>query len=529
MTPTRTPTARPGRGRLLARCLTAVLVFLLAAATSEAKKTPTPKVKPTPTVAFSLATVMNKANQLAKSPFQEPRGQVPEWLLKASYDQWRDIRFRPDRSLWRDKKLPFEVQFFHPGLFYDRVVTINVVDAQGIRPHPFSPSNFDYGRTDFASRVPQNLGYAGFRVHAPIKTAQYYDEVIVFLGASYFRALGKNQVFGLSARGLAVDTALPSGEEFPYFREFWLVTPEADAKSLTIYALLDSPSLTGAYRFVVTPGETTAVDVDAQLFLRRDVKKLGIAPLTSMFFHGENTNRFFDDFRPETHDSDGLLLSLSNGEWLWRPLDNPTALHVSAFQMVNPRGFGLLQRDRDFDHHQDIETRAELRPSVWIAPRNDWGAGHVELVEIPTKGDANDNIVAFWVPDRPARATEMFVISYTMSWYDEDAARPPAGRVVGTRRDMAGTEDVHRFVVDFAGKQLAELPAEEVLRAVVNVASGPESGEILEQVVTKNPVNQSWRLTFRVRPKGNQPVELRAFLDKADQTLTETWSYVILP
>jgi glucans biosynthesis protein len=478
---------------------------------------------------FDLNDVAADAKKLAEQPFQDPKGQVPDWLLKINYDQWRDIRFRPHKALWRDdKKSPFQVQFFHPGLFYDRAVTINVVDDTGVHTVPFSPSNFDYGRNDFASKVPQNLGYAGFRLHAPFKKKNYYDEVIVFLGATYFRAVGRDQVFGLSARSLAINTALPSGEEFPFFKEFWLVKPAPKAKEMTVYALLDSPSLTGAYQFVVRPGVRTEVDVTARLFLRREVQKLGIAPLTSMFFRGENTNRYFEDFRPEVHDSDGLLLAFASGEWLWRPLDNPRSLNVNGFRMPNPRGFGLVQRDRDFEHYQDLETRAETRPSAWVTPKGEWGDGRVELVEIPTKSDTNDNIVAYWVPDKQPKPGQLVEFSYSLTWYG-DAPKSPGGRVIATRRDRAGKEDTYRFVIDFAGKELAELPADTVLRGVVSVAAGDGAAEVLDQHIVKNPVTGSWRLTFQIRPKTNEPIELRAFLDKGGQTLTETWSYIILP
>jgi periplasmic glucans biosynthesis protein len=478
---------------------------------------------------FTLDSVAEKAHKLAQEPFHDNQGQVPDWLLKITYDQWRDIRFRPDHALWRDKRLPFQVQFFHPGLYYNRVVAMNVVDAKGVRPLPFSPSQFDYGRNDFASKVPQDLGYAGFRIHAPIKKPDYYDEVIVFVGASYFRAVGKQEVFGLSARALAIDTALPTGEEFPYFREFWLVTPAAGSKDMTLYAMLDSPSLTGAYRFTVQPGEQTLVHVDGRLFLRQEVKKLGIAPLTSMFFHGENTLKQFDDFRPEVHDSDGVLLSFNTGEWLWRPVDNPRALNVSGFHMTNPKGFGLLQRDRGFDHYQDLETREDLRPSVWISPSGDWGNGRVELVEIPTKQDINDNIVAYWVPEKAPIPGEPLPFSYTMAWYGEDPARPPGGHVAATRRDRGTVEGASRFVIEFAGKQIEAIPADTVLRGVVTIASGEDSAELLDQHVVKNPVTGGWRLTFQVRPKRKEAIELRAFLDKGGDTVTETWSYVILP
>jgi len=248
-----------------------------------------------------------------------------------------------------------------------------------------------------------------------------------------------------------------------------------------------------------------------------------------MFFHGENTARTVEDFRPEAHDSDGLPVNFASGEWLWRPLDNPRALNVSTLATEQPKGYGLVQRDRDFANYQDLETRYELRPSAWVTPRGDWGKGRIELVEIPTKSDTNDNIVLYWVPEQQPKPGTPYAFAYTINWYGDDPARPPGGRVVATRHDRGTLEGAHRLVIDFAGKQLEALPAETVLRGAVSIASGPESAELLDQNVVKNPVTGGWRLTFQVRPKGRDPVELRAFLDKGGDTLTETWSYVILP
>jgi len=482
-----------------------------------------------PAAAFDLDDVAAQAEKLAREPYRDPQGQVPDWLLKITYDQWRDIRFRPDHALWRDRKLPFQVQFFHPGLYYDRTVAINTIEDGKVRPVEFSTSQFDYGKNDFAGKIPRHFGYAGFRVHYPLNNPDYYDELIVFVGASYFRALGRHEVYGLSARGLAIDTVASTPEEFPYFNEFWLATPDANARQLEFYALLDSPSVTGAYHFVVIPGDETVVNVDNRIFFRREVEKLGIAPLTSMFFHGENTLQPPVDFRPEVHDSDGLLLHFDTGEWLWRPLENPRTLQVNSLQMHNPKGFGLLQRDRNFEHHQDLETRTDLRPSVWIGTGGNWGEGHVELVEIPTNTDINDNVVAYWVPrDKPKPGDSLF-FSYVMSWYGDDPARPPGGRVVATRRDYGTMENVHRFVLDFEGGKLEALPAEQAPRAVVTVAGGEQTGEIVDQHVVKNPVTGGWRLTFQVRPKTSAPLELRAFLERDEKALTETWSYAVLP
>ncbi len=480
--------------------------------------------------AFDLEEVSKIAEKLSRQSFADPKDKVPKWLSELNYDQWRDIRFRPDKALWKDGKSKFNVQFFHPGLYYDRAVEMHVIEGKTVRPILFNPSQFDYGKNDFASRVPQNLGYAGFRVHYPINKPDYGDEVIVFVGASYFRALGKDLSFGMSARGVAVDTAVQSGEEFPFFKEFWLVKPAPDANELIIYALLDSPRVTGAYRFRVKPGEQTVVEVQSRLFTRAAITKLGIAPLTSMYFHGENSLRKVDDFRPEVHDSDGVLLNTSSGEWMWRPVDNPESLQTNSFRLPNPKGFGLLQRDRDFDHYQDLEARQEERPSTWVVPKGEWGDGHLDLVQIPTKNEMNDNIAAFWVPEKPVAANAAFTYDYDLYWYGDDKDRPPAGRVVATRRDHGPIPDAHRFVVDFEGGKLKALPPDTVIRGVITAGTGSEIGEeLLEQHLAKNPITGGWRLGFQVKPKNNQPLELRAFLQKGNETLTETWSYTVLP
>ncbi|HZR81402.1 MAG TPA: glucan biosynthesis protein G [Candidatus Binatia bacterium] len=471
-------------------------------------------------------TVVERARELAREPFADVERVVPSWLTGLTYDQWRDIRYRPQDALWNDGEVPFQVQLFHPGFYYNRVVVVNVVDGSHVTPVPFSPSHFDYGHNEFASRVPPDLGFAGFRLHAPIKSSDYFDEVIVFLGASYFRAVGRDQVFGLSSRGLAVDTAESHGEEFPFFREFWLEKPAPRAQEMVVYALLDSESVTGAYRFVVRPGRSTTTDVEVVLFPRRDIAKLGIAPLTSMFFHGENTERHFDDFRPEAHDSDGLLAHLPPDEWLWRPIDNPKSLQVTSFETVSPLGFGLVQRDRAFESYQDLETRAELRPSAWVEPVGAWGPGRIELVEIPTKSDTNDNVVVYWVPAAEARPGQPLELAYRLSWYGEDLARPPLARTLATRRDRGANGESERFVIDFSGPELDAIPPGEVVHARVTARRAGENVDLLGQHLVKNPLLGGYRLTLEVR---GGPADLRAALERNGQPVTETWAYRIAP
>lgn len=479
--------------------------------------------------AFSFEEITKRAEYLAWEPYSDHRGTVPKWMLagSTSYDQWRDIRFRPDHALWRDEALPFQAQFFHPGLYYDRTVKLNVVDRDGTHALPFSTDLFDYGKNTFAEKIPKDIGYAGLRLHYPLKTPQYLDELIVFLGASYFRSLGRDQVWGLSARGIAVDTVEQSGEEFPHFDEFWLEKPQPGATKMVMYALLDGPSLSGAYRFEISPGIQTVIAVEARLFLRKEVKKLGVAPLTSMFFFGENGRRRFDDFRPEVHDSDGMLMHFDTGEWLWRPLDNPTRINASSFTTRNPRGFGLVQRDRAFTSYEDIEARSDLRPSAWVEPRGDWGDGRVELVEIPTDTEKNDNIVAYWVPARKATARERMDFSYTVSFYGDDRQRPPAGRVVATRQDSGAQGNTKRYVIDFAGASLDSIPQDRPPVANISLAN-KASADVLDYHVVRINETKVWRLTFQLKPKTKAPIEMRAFLADERGSLTETWSNAVL-
>ncbi|MCX8012562.1 MAG: glucan biosynthesis protein, partial [Desulfobacterota bacterium] len=378
---------------------------------------------------FTFEQVVAKAQKLLDHPYNPKAGLIPKFLLDIKYDAWRDIRFRPPKALWRNENLPFNVQFFHPGLYFPRAVTINVVESNGIsKKIPFSTELFEYEKmaAPLKKKIHSNLGFAGFRLHYPINTPTYLDEVIVFLGASYFRAVAQYSNYGLSARGISINTVSSAPEEFPYFKEFWLVKPSSEAKEITIYALLDGESVTGAYQFDVYPGKDTKVEVKATIFLRKEVDRLGLAPLTSMFFFGENTNtRPINDFRPEIHDSDGLQIEFGSGEWLWRPLKNPQAIINNWFYTINPKGFGLIQRDRDFDHYQDLEAHYEKRPSAWISPKGEWGEGWVVLLQIPSNKEFDDNINALWVPAKPLAPKQPFSFAYTMSWHFPDSTRPP--------------------------------------------------------------------------------------------------------
>jgi periplasmic glucans biosynthesis protein len=474
---------------------------------------------------FNFADVHRRAEMLANLPFQANDKALPDFLRNLDYDQYRDIRFRAEHSLWRDAGLPFELQFAPLGALFLQPVTINIVEEGEVKRVEYSNALFDYGKNEVPADLPHDLGFAGFKVLYPLHADSHYDEVAVFLGASYFRAVGQNQNYGISVRGLAVDTGLPKPEEFPWFREFWIERPSRDATDLTVYALLDSQSLTGAYRFVIKPGTSTQIEVKASLFMRGTVQKIGMAPLTSMFYHGALNERFFDDFRPQVHDSEGLLMHNGSGEWIWRPLSNPTRLRISAFQDNNPRGFGLVQRDRNFFNYQDLEANYHIRPSVWVEPLGDWDQGSVHLIEIPTTAERYDNIAVFWTPRQPVEPGRQLEFNYRLHFFLDQPSLSPAGRVLSSRVGAGGAGDPdssrRRFVIDFGGEALATLADDAPVQGVIKASTG----QIENVVVQKNRHANGWRLSFEFLPEANNLSELRGFLKLDNKFITETWSY----
>ena len=486
--------------------------------------------------AFGIDDVAAKAEKLANESFVAPRSNLQPVFRDMAFGDYQQLRFRNEKALWHDAETPFEVQFYHQGMHFDVPVRINEITASGVKEVTYDPEMFDFGNVQVDPKSLENLGFAGFKVLYPLNKADKADELISVLGASYFRVIGKGQVYGLSARGLAIDTALPGGEEFPWFREFWLERPQADRRNLIIYALLDSPRATGAYRLVVTPGKDSTVDVQARVFLRQPVEKLGLGALTSMYLFGSNQPSPQLNYRPQLHDSEGLAVHSGDGEWLWRPLNNPKRLAISSFPVENPRGFGLLQRTREFSRYEDLDDRYELRPSGWIEPRGNWGKGRVELIEIPTPDETNDNIVAFWVPDEQPQPGEPLDFGYLLHFtMNEPALHDPELAWVSQTRLSTGDvkqsnlirqpDGTTALIVDFVGPNLAKLAPEAMVSTRVSV---DDNAELVENNLRHNPVTDGWRLTLRLRVRDPaRPVELRAALVEGENTLSETWTYQI--
>ena len=457
-------------------------------------------------------------------PYQAPADDLPARLGALTYDDYRSIRFRPEEALWRDDGLPFQLQFFHRGGLFRDKVTVREFSATHEQVIPFERDFFSYDLAKDLGAMHSSLGYAGFRVHTPLNRPDIYDEVIAFLGASYFRAIGAQQVYGLSSRGLAVNCGRPDQrEEFPRFTDFWVGKPAAGDTALTIYALLKGPSVTGAYEFIVQPGKATIVDVRSVLIFRREVSVPGIAPLTSMFWYGENSGRPAGQLRQEVHDSDGLIVQDAAGSHLWQPLHNPGAPETTITPVHRLTRFGLLQRDRRVTSYEDLEAHYEQRPSAWIEPLGDWGDGSVRLVQLPAGTEYGDNIVAFWVPAERPVVGQPVRFNYRIIW---SLGEPPAdglGRVVSTREgDLPNVLRGRLFWVDFTDENFATRDA-ATLEADIEVSQG---GRVRHHSISPYPQIGGWRLAIETEADApGQTITLRCHLHARAQPITETWVY----
>jgi periplasmic glucans biosynthesis protein len=484
--------------------------------------------------------IQSRARDLANKPYVAPGAdKLPAWMSGLTYDQYRDIRFNPNQALWAADNLPFRAMFFHPGYIYREPVTLNEFTDKHLQQIRLAEAYFNYGPlVKKHGDLPPDGGFAGFRLHAPLNKPDVFDELVTFQGASYWKALGKNQRYGISSRGIAVDTGVDGvTEEFPGFREIWLRKPQAADTHARFYALLDGPSYAGAYAFKVHPGNETIMEVTAVIFVRRAVKRLGIAPMSSMFWFGENSRRRFDDFRPEVHDSDGLAIRMGSGERLWRPLSNDSGkLEFSFFNMDKCDGFGLLQRDRRFSAYEDGEAVYQQRPSLWIEPTSDWEAGRVMLMEIPTTNESTDNIVALWEPAKTPQPGDRIEFSYRQHWTMDPDPSHAGGHVVATRSGVHDWQPEQRtIVVEFAGTTLTE---ESDTPITANVqAVGPTAEKIKIQGVTVQSMpEERWRVSFQIAPATDGakladtgPVELRCCLKRGENFLTETWAHRVIP
>jgi periplasmic glucans biosynthesis protein len=489
-----------------------------------------------PAQPFDFAWLKGQAHYLASNAYQESKDVLPPAMAKLGYDQYQSIRFRGDHSLWGDLGLAFRLQFFHVGRTFNQPVRLHEVVEGQAREIIYDPAMFEWDKSgvDPAS-MKDRAGFAGFRVQF---VTNWRADVAAFLGASYFRAVGGDtRQYGLSARALAVDTAFPRPEEFPRFTSFWFERPAKDSGTVTLYALMDSPSIAGALRMQISPGGTLIMNVDTALYPRKPIERLGIAPLTSMFFYGENDRRGANDWRPEIHDSDGVSMWTGAGEWIWRPLINPSQLHLNSYFDDNPRGFGLLQRDRNFDHYQDDGVYYDRRPSLWVEPRagpnGGWGKGAVQLVEIPTVDETFDNIVAFWNPSEKLKAGQELLFSYRLYWGTRMPYGSPLAQTLATRTGIGGTVGVKRtyyswhFAVDFAGGELGALAKDAPVEAVITASRGQTEHVTAHFVEEFN----GYRALFDVKPTDEsvEPVDLRLYLRVDGRPLTETWIYQWTP
>lgn len=483
---------------------------------------------------FDYESFSARMREMASQSYTPPEQISSPVYAGLDYDGYRRVQFNTAKARWLGEGHNYQLHAFPMGWLFKEPVALAEVGDGTATPVQFSADDFSYffDPDDLARiKAAQFPGVAGFRINYPLNRPDAMDELVSFLGASYFRALGRNNIYGSSARGLLINSWREGPEEFPRFSEFYLEKPQA-GEPLTIYAALDSASVTGAYRFVVTPGsddhQATTMDVTARLYFREDIAELGIAPLTSMFLFADNNRSAFDDFRPQVHDSNGLRIEPAVGLPMWRPLNNTKTLGNSYFSNADIKAFGLYQRDRSFEAYQDAGAHYERRPSIRVEPAGQWGEGSVRLIEIPSLFEADDNIAAFWIPaGQIARGSER-EFAYRLSWGDlMPDAEAELAYVADTRIGQGGVSGIEnaatlrKFVVDYAGGHLSELHDDTEF----DIDASLSAGTIVSKTFHRIEANGLWRLVIDVDTGGANLIELKSDIRAGGQPLAETWVY----
>lgn len=468
---------------------------------------------------FSREAVQDLARALATKGFEAPRGFLPQDFGELPQEVYRSIQMKPEKRIWDHDSLGFGLDLEPGGFIYRTPVRIALVRDGRVKMVADDPAWFDFGR---APPPPADRPFplAGFSALAAIERPEDLRDFLTFQGATIFRAIARGQAFGTSSRGLAIDVGEPNGEEFPIFRALWIERPQGGSNTLAVHALLDSRRVSGAYRFVIRPGEITTIDVELSLFPRERLGHVGIAPMTSMYLFGSNDRAGVDDVRGEAHRSDGLQMWNGGGEWIWRPLSNPRDLQISVFGDKGPRGFGLFQRERAFRTYNDLGRRFERMPSLWVQPIGDWGEGHFQLTEIPTDTDINENIVVYWRPKQPIAPGAPFDLAYRMNWCWQPPDRAAGATVATTWSGGAGGRR-RRFAVDFVGDGVADPARAPSIRPMVSASVG-RIGDVSGQA---HPDIKGYRVNFVLDPGDEELCELRLALETDQGRLGETWLY----
>jgi periplasmic glucans biosynthesis protein len=468
---------------------------------------------------FSAGMVVDAARALAKQPFKAPSSDIPGPLRNLAYDQYVAIRNRPGTTIWANEVVGFTLEPLHRGFLFTAPVDINLVTQGETRRLLYNSNLFDFGKLSVPADM-GDIGFSGFRILVP-RDKVGFAELAIFQGASFFRAAAPGQNLGTMARALSIKTADPRGEEFPLIRTFWIERPTLAANNLVIHALIDSESVAGAYRFTLHPGEATIIDTECTLFARTAVDNLGLATMSATSLSTPIDHRHPDDIRPKIAEIGGVQMVTGKDEWIWRPTSNRETLQISTFVDENPRGFGFLQRDRNFDHYQDDDQHWERRPSLWIEPIGDWGPGGLQLVEIPTDSESNDNIIAYWRPQQPLPAGGEIAFAYRQFWCWTPPVRPELATVSTTRSGHAPNARRRRFLVEFRGEVLGLPQQEPDIKAIIN--ANPGSISLLRQFWSHE--SKTHRILFELDPGNEAFSELRLVLEAAAKPISETWLY----
>jgi len=443
-------------------------------------------------------------------------------LLPIEYEKYSEIRFKPEYTFWRENS-KFHMQFFPQGYIYQESIKINEVWEDYQTPIFYQGSYFSIPHGINIDKFNELSGFSGLKLLYPINSENVHEEFAVFQGSSYFRIISKGQIYGLSARGIAINTGLQTPEEFPIFSEFWIEKPKPKSEKVIVHSHLVGNSIEGYYKFTLYPGEVSKAEVTFESIIKRDIEKIGIAPLTSMFWYGESSTSLNPPY-PESHDSDGLLIQ-DDQTFIWIPLENPKKPTTTIFKVKKLKGFGLMQRDREFSSYEDPRYEYHKRPSAWVEPVNseNWENGYISLYRIPTRDDLMDNIIVFYSPEKLPTKGDNIKFSYNIKMIDKLKLDDDFAEVVSTKIIQNKDKNLISFFIDFKGLDLKNFEEKDYK---FNLEG--EDYEVLECLL--NPINNldKLRVSIKLSQKNKNITSstISGFISEDSKIKSEVWKYI---
>ena len=110
---------------------------------------------------FDSGDLTELARKLAAKPFTPPEP-VGEPFASMGYDEYRDIRYRPELAYWLGEDRGFTLEFMHAGFIYKTPVEIHIIEDGEPREIQYGSHLFNFGPKLHVSPIHDRPLFSGF-------------------------------------------------------------------------------------------------------------------------------------------------------------------------------------------------------------------------------------------------------------------------------------------------------------------------------------------------------------------------------